>query len=57
LQSYMGEKSISEHMRLWQQILMCFARTQSELTWKSPKDQFTRRQREAWENGRGRRNG
>jgi hypothetical protein len=43
----MDEKSISEHMRLWQQMLVFFARTQREHAWKSPKYQFTRLQREA----------
>jgi phosphopantothenoylcysteine synthetase/decarboxylase len=49
LQLYMDEKSISEHVRLWQQILIFFARTQRKHAWKSPKYRFTRRQREAWE--------
>jgi RecQ family ATP-dependent DNA helicase len=49
LQPYMDEKSIVEHVRPWQQILMFFARTQREHAWKSPKYRFTRRQREAWE--------
>jgi hypothetical protein len=47
LQPYMDEKSISNHARPWQQILMFFARTQREHAWKSPKYRFTRRQREA----------
>jgi predicted phage gp36 major capsid-like protein len=45
----MDEKSIGEHVRPWQQMLMFFARTQREHTWKSPKYRFTRRQRETWE--------
>jgi hypothetical protein len=49
LQPYMDEKSISEHVWPWQQMLIFFARTQREHTWKSPKYRFTRRQREAWE--------
>ncbi|KAL5373159.1 hypothetical protein DPSP01_012912, partial [Paraphaeosphaeria sporulosa] len=49
LQPYMDEKSISEHARPWQQILMFFWRTQQEHTWKSPKYRFTKGQREAWE--------
>ncbi|KAI8930521.1 hypothetical protein NX059_012133 [Plenodomus lindquistii] len=49
LQPYMDEKSIGNHTRPWQQILMFFARTQREHTWKSPKYRFTRRQQEAWE--------
>jgi hypothetical protein len=49
LQPYMDEKSIGEHVRPWQQMLVLFARTQREHTWKSPKYRFTRRQREAWE--------
>jgi hypothetical protein len=48
-QPYMDEKSISEHARPWQQMLIFFARTQREHAWKSPKYRFTRRQREAWE--------
>jgi hypothetical protein len=35
-------------MRPWQQVLMFFARTQREHTWKSPQYRFTRQQREAW---------
>jgi hypothetical protein len=49
LQPYMDEKSIGEHARPWQQMLMFFARTQREHAWRSPKYRFTRRQREAWE--------
>ncbi|KAJ4395074.1 hypothetical protein N0V91_011088 [Didymella pomorum] len=49
LQPYMDEKSIVEHVRPWQQILMLFARTQREHEWKSPAYRFTRRQRETWE--------
>ncbi|KAK7178346.1 hypothetical protein PSPO01_15608 [Paraphaeosphaeria sporulosa] len=49
LQPYMDEKSIGEHARPWQQMLMFFWRTQQEHVWKSPKYQFTKRQREAWE--------
>jgi flagellar biosynthesis GTPase FlhF len=49
LQPYMDEKSISDHTRPCQQMLMFFARTQREHAWKSPKYRFTRRQREAWE--------
>jgi hypothetical protein len=45
----MNEKSISEHARPWQQMLMFFARTQREHAWRSPKYQFTRQQREVWE--------
>src|SRR5690242_14240460 len=45
----MDEKSIGDYTRLWQQILMFFARTQREHAWKSPAYRFTRRQREAWE--------
>jgi hypothetical protein len=36
LQPYMDEKSIGQHVRPWQQMLMFFARTQREHTWKSP---------------------
>jgi RecQ family ATP-dependent DNA helicase len=49
LQPYMDEKSINEHVRPWQQVLMFFARTQRGHSWKSPKYRFTRLQREAWE--------
>ena len=49
LQPYMDEKSIGEHVRPWQQVLMFFARTQREHAWKSPQYRFTRRQCEAWE--------
>jgi hypothetical protein len=49
LQPYIDKKLISEHVRLWQQMLIFFARTQREHAWKSPKYRFTRRQREAWE--------
>ncbi|KAK7177379.1 hypothetical protein PSPO01_16572 [Paraphaeosphaeria sporulosa] len=37
LQPYMDEKSIGEHARPWQQMLMFFWRTQQEHAWKSPK--------------------
>jgi hypothetical protein len=49
LQPYMDQKSIGDHTRPWQQVLMFFARTQREHAWKSPAYRFTRRQREAWE--------
>ena len=49
LQPYVDQKSIGDHIRPWQQMLMFFARTQREHAWKSPKYRFTRRQREAWE--------
>jgi hypothetical protein len=49
LQPYMDKDAIVKHMRPWQQMLMFFARTQREHTWKSPQYRFTRRQREAWE--------
>jgi len=49
LQPYMDEKSISDHVRPWQQMVMFFARTQKEHERQSPKYRFTRRQREAWE--------
>ena len=49
LQPYMDEKTIGEHVRPWQQMLMFFWRTQQEHTWKSPKYQFTKQQRQAWE--------
>jgi hypothetical protein len=49
LQPYIDKDAIVKHMRPWQQMLMYFARTQREHTWKSPPYRFTRRQREAWE--------
>jgi superfamily II DNA helicase RecQ len=49
LQPYMDKEAIVKHVRPWQQVLMFFARTQREHTWKSPQYRFTRRQREAWE--------
>lgn len=49
LQPYMDEKAIVNHVRPWKQMLMFFARTQREHTWKSPTYRFTRRQREAWD--------
>jgi hypothetical protein len=49
LQPYMDKDAIVKHIRPWQQVLMFFARTQREHTWKSPQYRFTRRQREAWE--------
>jgi hypothetical protein len=49
LQPYMDKDAIVKHARPWQQMLMFFARTQKEHTWRSPQYRFTRRQREAWE--------
>ena len=49
LQPYMDKDAIVKHARQWQQMLMFFARTQREHTWKSPRYRFTRRQQEAWE--------
>ena len=49
LQPYMDKEAIVKHTRPWQQVLMFFARTQKEHTWKSPQYRFRRRQREAWE--------
>jgi hypothetical protein len=49
LQPYIDQAAIVKHVRPWQQMLMFFACTQKEHTWKSPKYWFTRRQREAWE--------
>ncbi|KAF2820469.1 hypothetical protein CC86DRAFT_411773 [Ophiobolus disseminans] len=45
--AYMDKKAIVKHTRPWQQVLMFFARTQKEHTWKSPRYRFKRRQREA----------
>ena len=47
LQAYMDDKSIKERSRPWKQMLMFFARTQREHSWKSPKYRFTRQQRKA----------
>lgn len=49
LQPYMDKDAVVKHTRPWQQMLMFFARTQREHTWKSPQYRFTRRQQEAWE--------
>jgi len=49
LQGYMDAKSVKERARPWKQMLMFFARTQREHSWKSPRYRFTRQQREAWE--------
>jgi len=49
LQPYMDKDAIVKHVRPWQQMLVFFARTQKEHTWKSPQYRFTRRQQEAWE--------
>jgi hypothetical protein len=49
LQPYMDKEAIVKHTRLWQQMLMFFARTQREHAWKSPQYRFMRRQRKAWE--------
>ncbi|KAF2866456.1 hypothetical protein BDV95DRAFT_680034 [Massariosphaeria phaeospora] len=35
LQLYMDKEAIVKHTRLWQQVLMFFARTQKEHAWKS----------------------
>jgi hypothetical protein len=48
LQPYIDQEAIVKHMRPWQQVLMFFAQTQREHTWKSPQYRFTRQQREAW---------
>jgi hypothetical protein len=45
----MDKEAIVKHTRLWQQVLMFFARTQKEHAWKSPQYRFRRQQREAWE--------
>jgi hypothetical protein len=44
LQPYMDKDAIIKHVRPWQQILMFFARTQREHTWKSLPYRFMRRQ-------------
>lgn len=49
LQPYMDKDAIVKHVRPWQQMMMFFARTQKEHTWKSPAYRLTRRQQEAWE--------
>jgi hypothetical protein len=45
----MDKDAIVKHVRPWQQMMMFFARTQKEHTWKSPAYRLTRRQQEAWE--------
>ena len=47
LQAYMDNKSIKDQSRPWKQMLMFFAQTQQEHSWKSPKYRFTRQQRKA----------
>lgn len=50
LQAYMDEKSVQDHVRPWQQILMFIARTQTGWLWqgKQPTYIMTRRQRKTW---------
>jgi hypothetical protein len=49
LQAYMDEDNIVRHTIPWQQVLMFFARTQTDHEWQSPRYRFTQRQRKAWQ--------
>ncbi|BCS19566.1 uncharacterized protein APUU_51661S [Aspergillus puulaauensis] len=51
LQAYMDEKSIQDHVRPWQQILIFIARTQTQWPWqgKEPRYIMTSRQRKTWQ--------
>lgn len=48
LQPYQDEKTIKDHCRPWQQMLMFIVRTQREHEWKSPAYKFTRWQFKAY---------
>ncbi|MCN0155273.1 RecQ family DEAD/DEAH box helicase [Salinispora arenicola] len=51
LQAYMDEKSIQDHVRPWQQILIFITRTQTRWLWqgKEPRYIMTSRQRKTWQ--------
>lgn len=51
LQAYMDEKSIQDHVRPWQQILVFITRTQTQWPWrgKQPIYIMTSRQRKTWQ--------
>jgi len=49
LQAYIDEDNIVRHTIPWQQVLMFFARTQTQHNWESPHYRFTERQRKAWQ--------
>ncbi|KAL4947744.1 hypothetical protein BDW69DRAFT_189914 [Aspergillus filifer] len=50
LHAYMDEKSIQEHVRPWQQILLFIIRTQTDWPWRQKKPQYviTARQHKTW---------
>ncbi|KAL4860531.1 hypothetical protein BDV12DRAFT_204941 [Aspergillus spectabilis] len=50
LSAYMDEKSIQDHVRPWQQILLFIARTQADWPWRDRKPGYimTTRQRKTW---------
>ncbi|KAL4947032.1 hypothetical protein BDW69DRAFT_199948 [Aspergillus filifer] len=50
LRVYMDEKSIQEHVRPWQQILLFIIRTQTDWPWRQKKPQYvmTARQHKTW---------
>jgi superfamily II DNA or RNA helicase len=51
LRAYMDEKSIQEHVRPWQQILLFVIRTQTDWSWqeKTPRYMMTTRQQRTWQ--------
>ncbi|KAL4860279.1 hypothetical protein BDV12DRAFT_205359, partial [Aspergillus spectabilis] len=51
LRAYMDEKSIQDHVRPWQQILLFFIRTQTDWPWKKKKPGYimTPRQEKTWQ--------
>ena len=48
LKPYMSAKALGNSSLPWKQVLMFIHRTQQRHSWRSPKYQLTRRQREAW---------
>ncbi|KAL2802149.1 hypothetical protein BJX63DRAFT_415743 [Aspergillus granulosus] len=50
LRAYMDEKSIQDHVRPWQQILLFIIRTQTDWLWRQQKPEYvmTTRQRKIW---------
>src|SRR6266480_1839582 len=49
LKPYKEEEAVMDRVRSWRQVLMFFARTQREHTWRSPVYRFTRAQQRAWD--------
>ena len=51
LQAYMDEKSIQDHVRPWQQILLFITRTQTQWPWRDQEPRYimTSRQRKTWQ--------